>query len=250
MKNTSNLESYVIQKHTISQSIFYHIVPGILIGLFYFLMVPYVRYFNYPTIAALVLAGIFVLIPLELGVIYYNKKKPLKIPENGNDIPKENKTTSLILNVVIVTVLMGIIFMVLAPLSDLLQNNIFGFYPQDYMLDMGLSDEYSVGVLLVTYIIGFIALAVIAPTVEELYFRGFLLPRVPKLKGYGLLFHSFLFALYHVWTPWMIITRTIGVYPLIYIVNKKKSIKIGIISHILVNTLDFIAGFVFISTII
>jgi len=79
--------------------------------------------------------------------------------------------------------------------------------------------------------------------VEELYFRGYLLPR---MKGkYAPLFHSFLFAAQHVLEPWMIITRTLGFLPILFGV-KKKNIYIGIIVHILVNTLNVVTGIAFI----
>jgi membrane protease YdiL (CAAX protease family) len=70
-----------------------------------------------------------------------------------------------------------------------------------------------------------------------------LLPRIPVKNSE--IFHSFLFAAYHVWTPWMFITRTIGMLPLIIAV-KKKNIYIGIVVHILLNLFDVIAGFAFI----
>jgi hypothetical protein len=89
----------------------------------------------------------------------------------------------------------------------------------------------------------FLFVAFLGPLVEELYFRGYLLPRMNgKL---GPLLHSFLFAAYHVFTPWMIITRTIGLLPLIYAV-KHKNIYVGIIVHILLNTIDVAAGIIFI----
>ena len=83
----------------------------------------------------------------------------------------------------------------------------------------------------------------LSPLVEELYFRGYLLPR---MKGrFATLFHSFLFAAQHVFTPWMIITRTLALLPLVFGV-KKKNIYIGIIVHILVNLLDLATGIAFI----
>lgn len=89
-----------------------------------------------------------------------------------------------------------------------------------------------------------IFIAFLSPLVEELYFRGYLLPR---MKGkFAALLHSFLFAAQHVFTPWMIVTRTLGLLPLVLGV-KKKNIYIGIIVHILVNTLDVITGIVFIA---
>jgi uncharacterized protein len=125
---------------------------------------------------------------------------------------------------------------------------LFQWIPPDMFLDMGIDGEYEKTKLILTY--GFILfIAVIAvPIIEEFYFRGYLLPRMPlKLKGWSELTHSGLFALYHIWTPWLFITRTISVLPLIYIVKRKKNVYIGIIAHCLMNSIDFIIGIIIIS---
>ena len=78
--------------------------------------------------------------------------------------------------------------------------------------------------------------------VEELYFRGYLLPRMPLSDTLAPVLHSALFALYHIWTPWMVVSRTIGVLPLIYVVRSKRNIYVGITAHCLANTLDFLVA--------
>lgn len=50
----------------------------------------------------------------------------------------------------------------------------------------------------------------IGPFIEELYFRGFLLPRMAWMKKWALLVEAFLFALYHIWSPWQLVTRFFG----------------------------------------
>jgi membrane protease YdiL (CAAX protease family) len=112
---------------------------------------------------------------------------------------------------------------------------------------MGLNGEYPKTNLIITYTLFFLFMVLILPAVEELYFRGYLLPRMPnKLRGWVVPIHSALFALYHTWTPWLFITRTVGVLPLIYLVKRKENIYIGIIAHCIINSIDFIIGLVFI----
>ena len=50
----------------------------------------------------------------------------------------------------------------------------------------------------------------------------------------------------HVFKPWMIIARTLGLLPLDFGV-KKKNIYVGMIVHILSNSVGFITGIVFIT---
>ena len=72
---------------------------------------------------------------------------------------------------------------------------------------------------------------------EELYFRGFLLLRLAWMKGWAPVAEAFLFTLYHFWSPWQLVTRFLAVLPLVYFVNRKRDIRIGIGAHWLLNML-------------
>lgn len=111
-------------------------------------------------------------------------------------------------------------------------------------VNYGLDGNYSRTTLIVIYSMFLIFYIFLAPLVEESYFRGYLLP---KMKGrFAILLHSFMFAAVHVFTPWMIITRTLGLLPLVYGV-KTKNIYIGMIIHILGNSVALVTGIVFIA---
>lgn len=233
-----------LEQHSILQSIIYHLLPGILIGVFYFLVRRPIENLGYPSVMSLILAIIFILIPFELGYLLYQGKKmngtyTLKgIISYNNSIP----VWQLILWVVIVFVLTGVIFTFLKPLELFFQSKLFFWIPQ---MNPGLDGNYSKQILIFTYVMFFFFVALLGPFVEELYFRGYLLPR---MKGkFGPLLHSFLFAVYHIFTPWMILTRTIGLLPLVYAV-RRKNIYVGIIVHILLNTIDVVTGIIFIFT--
>jgi membrane protease YdiL (CAAX protease family) len=79
---------------------------------------------------------------------------------------------------------------------------------------------------------------ILGPAIEELYFRGYLLPRISRLKGWAPLINAFFFAAYHFWSPWEVVTRTIAVFPVAYTAYKKKNIYIGMFSHIALNILS------------
>ncbi len=134
----------------------------------------------------------------------------------------------------------GGLMALLKPVEVFLKTNLFFWIPD---LENGLDGNFSRSTLTVTYFLYLIFVVIIGPIVEELYFRGYLLPR---MKGrYAILIHSFLFALYHFFTPWMIISRTVGFLPLIF-VAKKKSVLTGMIIHILCNSTVIIPAIVFI----
>lgn len=232
-----------IEKHTTAQSIILHLLPGVLIGLFYFLTRRTVINLGYPGIAALVLAVALILIPAELGTLLVQGKKKNGCCSLKGIISYKNPVSwwQLLICALIVFGVIGIIMMLLKPTEGLLKEKLFFWMPG---LDAGLDRNFSREKLIITYSLYLVFVVILGPLVEELYFRGYLLPRM-KWKN-SILFHSFLFAAYHTFTPWMIISRTFGFLPLILIV-KKKSIYHGMLVHILCNTIDFITAAVFIA---
>lgn len=230
-----------IEKHSTTQSVVLHLFPGILVGCFYFLAQQPVANVGYPSITALILAYAFILIPVELGyLLYQGKKKTGRFTLQGiisyrNSIP----WWQYFVWVFIIFIAVGVIFTLLKPVDAFLQRELFFWMPD---INYGLDGNYSRKTLIVTYSLVLLFIAVLTPLVEELYFRGYLLPR---MKGkYATLFHSFLFAAQHFVTPWMLITRTLGLLPLLVGV-KKKNIYVGIIIHILCNMMNVVTGIAF-----
>lgn len=247
MTEDVSMRAVEVERHTVVQSIIYHLLPGILTGAFYYAIAQPIRNLGYPSFAALMLAVIVVLIPFELGfLLYQGKKKNGTFSLEGIVLYREKiPLRQYLIWVPVIIVLMGLLFAGLAPVSSFLET-FFTWLPEALRYDAGLGGEFSKSALIITYLFAFIFGVVIAPILEELYFRGYLLPRMPQRKGWAAIVHSALFALYHTWTPWMVITRTIGLLPLIFIVQRKRNIYLGIISHCLVNVIDIIVGVAFI----
>ena len=72
---------------------------------------------------------------------------------------------------------------------------------------------------------------VVQETVEELYFRGHLLPRIDR--GTPVLNTGS--SLCHFWTPWQNIGRILGLLPWIHTVWRKRSVALSMAVHISVN---------------
>ncbi|HEX7555998.1 MAG TPA: CPBP family intramembrane glutamic endopeptidase [Leptolinea sp.] len=236
------MEQNQIEKHSTTQSVILHLLPGILVGCFYLLIRQPVINMGYPSIIALILAYAFILIPVELGyLLYQGKKRTGRFTLQGiisyrNSIP----WWQYLVWVFVIFIAVGAIFTLLKPADTFLQGKLFFWMPD---INNGLDGNYSRRTLIVTYSMVFIFVAVLIPLVEELYFRGYLLPRI---KGkYAPLFHCFLFAAQHALEPWMIITRTLGFLPILFGV-KKKNICVGIIVHILCNMVNVVIGIAFI----
>ena len=233
------------EQHTAGKSVLLHLLPGLLIGLCYFALVPVTSQLGYPSMAALMVTVMLVLVPFELGYLFYQGRKATGrfslqgVVEYRNRLP----VWQYLLWVPVLFVILAIIFTVMKPVDVFLRDNFFSWIPP---LDGGLDGNYSQQALSVTYLLVGVFGVIVGPIVEELYFRGHLLPRMGYAGKWSPLLHSFLFALYHIWTPWMIVTRTIGTLSLVW-AAKRRSLYLSIAVHIAVNTVDFITAIAFIA---
>lgn len=101
--------------------------------------------------------------------------------------------------------LAGVAFALTAPLIRVIQTQLLGWWPQTWTIRLGTDGQYGRSALLLTAVLLLLGTVIVAPVVEELYFRGFLLPRMPQRLGpWRVPAHAALFAGYHVWSPWLI----------------------------------------------
>ena len=73
------------------------------------------------------------------------------------------------------------------------------------------------------------------PVVEEMYFRGHLMPRLERFGSYAPLISTVLFALYHVWTPWRWPAILVGFLPAAWQARKRHSIYVSLSAHLVIN---------------
>ena len=81
------------------------------------------------------------------------------------------------------------------------------------------------------------------PIVEELYFRGHLLPRISRLGRWAPLLNVLLFSLYHFWTSLMFFSRVVLLVPMVHGVWWKRNIYLGMIAHCLLNLIGTLVLF-------
>ncbi len=234
-----------IRVHSTWQTLTLHLLPGALITAFYFLAGPLVMRAGYPSILALLLAIIVILIPFELGYLLYEGKRTSgrfslhSVVLYRDPLPVWN----YLLFVPVLLAWMLAVFALLAPFDSYLAKTFFSWLP-DWSLpatSLATISQYPQGVLVVTFVAE-LALSVAGPLVEELYFRGYLLPRIPASRTWAPLINVLLFSLYHFFSPWQNISRIIAILPLVYVVSWKRNIYIGMITHAAFNTVLNIVG--------
>lgn len=242
-------ENSLFEQHSILKSILLHLVPGIFIlfGIFLFAIPIFSTLLGMDTALApflgLTLSALFILIPIEMGILLYEGRKTSgKITLKGViGYTEKSPIKDYLIYVPILIVYNIIMFVILAPpVNNFMVETLFWWYPQEYNLQNVIADPVvlagyqGVQFALILYII---IVAILTPLVEELYFRGYLLPRMENYaKKWAPLVTTVLFSVYHFFSPWENPIRIIGTFPLFYLVWKKKDIRFGIIVHILMNT--------------
>jgi uncharacterized protein len=237
-------QNNTIEEQSFGKSILLHLLPGLLIGGCFFLLRPILNLWGYPSLMALMCSILLTLVPFELGfLLYEGKKKNGRFSLQGVVLYRTRiPIWQYFLWVPIMFVLLALIFTLMKPVDAFLQQGLFAWMP---VLESGLNAGYSRDILIGTYVMLAIFGMVIGPIVEEFYFRGYLLPRMVYAGKWAPLLNSFLFALYHFWTPWMVLTRTVGALVLAY-AAQRRSLYLSIVVHILVNSVDLITGTAFI----
>jgi membrane protease YdiL (CAAX protease family) len=87
----------------------------------------------------------------------------------------------------------------------------------------------------ITLVLAVLLSGFVAPIVEELYFRGFLLPRMEHWGWAAPAVNSLLFAVYHFYFPGNVLGIFVAFLPIAYVVRIKKNWRIGVVVHSMSN---------------
>jgi membrane protease YdiL (CAAX protease family) len=233
------------QPHGIGKMLALHLIPGALLTLFFLLTAPSLLRAGYPALMSLLLAILIVLIPFELGYLYFEGRRLNgRYSLAGVVIFREEVPLWQFVLLVIALVLWGgLIFTAFSRVDSYFVRTLFAWFPVWALPANTLGDvnQYSSSALRLTLVASFALNGIAGPIVEELYFRGFLLPRIPAARWWAPLINAVLFSLYHFFSPWQNITRILALIPLVYVVAWKRNIFIGIWAHCLLNTLAMLS---------
>ena len=234
-------------QHTLAQSIVLHLLPGILIAVVFFSSAPLAQQWNLPPFMAQCFADLVVLVPSVLGFLCYQGYRTNgRLWLRGVVLYRERLPWWQFVGLVpLILVVVGGLTVLLAPLGTGIFAQFFAWLPATFLTTTDLH-AYSRSTLISSYLVFFLMIVLIAPMLEELYFRGYLLPRMARFGSWAPVIHSVLFALYHVWSPWLAIGRALSVLPLVMVVQWKRNIYLGMAAHILANSVDALVGAAFI----
>ncbi len=95
--------------------------------------------------------------------------------------------------------------------------------------------QLAASMMLAVFSFGLMFFGVLFPIVEELYYRGFLLPRLPAVGWAAPLVHILLYGFLPLQGPWETIMRFAMVIPLVLVVWKQRSVYLGMVSRVIIH---------------
>lgn len=250
-----------VKQHSLLTSVLLHLLPGasVLIAILAFSHPSLARTLGFdPRLSPVLgyLLGLLVgLLPVQIGILLAAAKGETGSFRIGDIIPfkKKSRLVEYLVYVPAFIIYWLALFAVVAPLiQPVIIETFFQWWPDEFNFQLLLQDPAQLAGLggIQIIILFYILLSCITgPLVEEVYFRGYLLPRMEGYAGkWAPLWNTILFSLYHFFSPWENLIRVAASYPLNYMIWKKQDIRYGILVHILVNTIGGIGALVMILT--
>jgi membrane protease YdiL (CAAX protease family) len=217
-----------------------HLLPGALATIAYLILAPIGERLGFPSFLVLLLAAVCFALSFELGCLFREgKRRNSRFSLKGVILFRESLPTwqILVMALVLMLWLVFVAAIINPPLEIKIIDSLFSWVPTVYFFNSFADHiaDYSRPTLILSALVLVVVNGIIGPIVEELYFRGYLLPRISQLGRWAPLFNSVLFSVYHFFSPWQNPLRILAFTPVFYAVWWKKNIYIGIIVHCLGN---------------
>lgn len=242
--STGLVRSLLNERHPVPLSIALHLLPGVLIWAAYVLLgAPLAAALGYPVVFGYLLVTPLVFVPAELGLLcYLGWKRNGRWSLAGIVAYRGTPLGGAILGALVVGLLVWTVVSsaLLAPLDTLLYERIFAWAPSHLFLGSAADTpllDYPRTTTIITLLVWLVVGAISLPTIEEYYFRGYLLPRLAYLGRWAPVLNMTLFATYHVWSPWQIVSRIAFFLPTVWATWRYQDLRISLWVHCLGNVL-------------
>jgi len=228
-----------------------HLVPGIIFaGFFFVLSWMFIRCGLTGYLALLITIPVC-LVPIEIGVMLLWSVRFTGTRSLSEAIRYRRKGTVVeyVALPLLLFLCLGILAIAVSPISRYLESHLTVWLPawatQEALINGLVSSppaQRSLTLGLAVLLSGFVA-----PFVEELYFRGFLLPRMEHWGWAAPVINSLLFAAYHFYVPGNVLGIFVAFVPISYVVMVQKNWRIGVVVHSMSNlwgvfSLAFLGG--------
>lgn len=220
-----------------------HLFPGAACVSVYLALAPAAMTLGWPPLLTSCLCALAVMAPLELGhLLLIGRRQTGRWGLRGAvDLPAPMKAWKFVAIVAAALVATIVIYAMSQPLDLWFHRQIMPYLPSWY--DYGNLASYrhlAPRVLAATLVARFVADVVVVAGVEELYFRGYLLSRIPAPGWLAPFVSAALFAIYHFWQPYNWPSIFCFTLPMIWAVAWFKDVRLSIATHILLNFIGFL----------
>jgi membrane protease YdiL (CAAX protease family) len=216
-----------------------HLVPGLIIAGFFFMLARIFIQLGLSGYLALLITIPACLVPMEIGLmLFWNARYTGRWSLSQAIVYRQPGTAvDYIALPLLCFVCWGVLSIAILPLSQYLDAHLTFWLPvwtTQEALITGLASS-SPAQRFIAFGLAVLLSGFVAPVVEELYFRGFLLPRMEQWGWTAPVLSSLLFAIYHFYFPGNVPGIFVAFVPISYIVMRKKNWRIGGVFHSLLN---------------
>ena len=224
------------------RSILFHLYPGAAITIAFILVTPSIIQYGYPAQLGILLSVALVALPvLALHLLAAKNKEQLTGITTLNGFNRRLPMGKLIMYVLLLVVIAFIVWGITQPLNAWISAKIFSWLPGWYTTQD--FKGYDPGKIKLVLFVNLLLNGIAAPFLEELYFRGYLLPRMNAFGKWSFVINTVLFSLYHFWQPYIYLTLVLSLLPMIYITWKTKDLRVATFTHCLLNIIGALASF-------
>jgi membrane protease YdiL (CAAX protease family) len=218
-----------------------HLLPGLIFGGFFLLLSSVFIKHGLTGYLALLVSIPVCLAPIELGIMLFWSARFTGNRSLSQAIAYRRKGTVVeyIALPLFLFICWGVLSIAINPISQYLAAHLTFWLPVWATQEALIADlasrspaQWSIALGLGVLLSGFVA-----PAVEELYFRGFLLPRMEHWGWVAPVINSLLFALQHFYFPENVPGIFVAFVPISFVAMVKKNWRIGFLTHSLFNLL-------------
>ncbi len=213
---------------------------------FYVMMVPVVEGWGFPPLFAGLLSIPFLLVPIMLGYLSWDahRRTGSYHIRGAVSYTRTLPPARMALWVVGLILVGGVAFTVTdAVVGRRLVAELALWLPAWYLAPTELDHIAAMPTMQLVVFLGALVFfaGLVAPVIEELYFRGNLLPGLARFGIWAPLITTVLFTFYHLESLWESPARFAMVLPMVYAVWYTRSVRLGIYVHVALNVLSALA---------
>jgi membrane protease YdiL (CAAX protease family) len=235
-EGNGNEEWQIPERYSLRKTIFLHLAPGVPFTVAFLPAAWLVNRAGGSTYLALLLC-IPLLLVCEVGVLIIERRR-LNWSWRATIVPRGSRHVSILdilLSVVAIYAIAQVVGALAIPSRTAILRAMANWLPP-WAIFTGIPQSISPS----TLCLGLFLSGLAASISEELYYRAFLLPRIPVSGRWAPAVNAALHSICHFYTPWNYLVFFLAFLPLAYYVRLRGNLLPTIITHILFNSVGVI----------